>query len=225
MTPFDPVALLAMLLTFYPVVGPAALLQARAERPDYFASGEIRGTKGDKLWLPDGRKFDLIFATGSPAQHWQVLDVTIGDAGGAGGDVFALEAGPLAPIDESAWPEPLHEAVFVPLVADAIAQLAGADAALVTAHLTLTAAASPDALEAAYFDTIGGSDQELGGSRALLDRADPSDILGTTNAHGGAIDANEAQFSETPPDDIPDVPALPFPEPPDIQNPNPDTQS
>lgn len=224
MTPFDPIALLAMLVAFYPIVGPAALLQARAERPDYFASGEIRGTKGDKLWLPDGRKFDLIFATGSPSQHWQVLDVTIGDGGAAAGDVFALEAGPLEPIDESAWPTPSPAPVFVPLVADALHQMVGADARLVTMHTTLADAASPNALEAVYADTIAGADGALRGSRWLLDQADPTDVLATTQGHGGAIDTNAAQFDETPPDDMPPV-NDPGPQPPiENQNPNPDTQ-
>jgi hypothetical protein len=63
-TPFDPVALLAMLQAFYPTPSGAALAQARAERPEYFAGGELFGSKGDKLRLGDGRVFDCIFAAG-----------------------------------------------------------------------------------------------------------------------------------------------------------------
>jgi hypothetical protein len=80
-TPFDPFALLSMLLAFYPAVSPAAFAQARRERPEYFAGGSIIGSKGDKLQLPDGRVFDCIFASGGPlsGQRWQVLDVTNDD--------------------------------------------------------------------------------------------------------------------------------------------------
>jgi hypothetical protein len=104
-TPFDPDALLAMLLAFYPTPSAAALRQARAERPDYFAGGTLIGSKGDKLRLGDGRVFDLVFASGGlpGQQRWQVIDVT-NDPGSAG-DPFALEAGPLTPIDSTdVWP-------------------------------------------------------------------------------------------------------------------------
>jgi len=75
MTPFSPVALLTMLLTFYPDVSPAALVLARRERPDYFAGGALGGSHGDKLTLPDGTVWDLIYDVENETgdRHWQVI--------------------------------------------------------------------------------------------------------------------------------------------------------
>src|SRR4051812_25144545 len=90
-----------MLQAFYPAVSVAQLQRARVERPEYFAAGRLGGSKGEKLFLADGRVFDLILAAGGPAsgQRWQVLDGT--NDGRAGDDPFALEEGPLTLLDDS----------------------------------------------------------------------------------------------------------------------------
>jgi hypothetical protein len=101
MTPFDAVALLAMLLAFYPTVNASELARARRERPEYFAGGTLLGSKGDKLRLPDGRIFDLIQnAGGLPGQQrWQVIE-----PGPSVPEPWPLEAGPLTPIDVDRLP-------------------------------------------------------------------------------------------------------------------------
>lgn len=211
MVPFDPVALLAMLLAFYPVVGPAALLRARAERPDYFAGGEIRGTKGDKLWLPDGRKYDLIFATGSPAQHWQVLGPLPDGAGAAPDDPFALEDGPLARLDPARFVLLPRAPEFQPLVAAAVAEWSGHDTALATAHASMVEGADPIALDLAGGE-LDGAEGALGPHHALLDQANPADVIGTTDAHGATIDSELDALDEIVPGPI--DPHVPTPRPP-----------
>lgn len=57
MTPFDAIALAAMLRAFYPEPGRPALERARRERPEYFAAGRLTGVAGNVLQLPDGRVF------------------------------------------------------------------------------------------------------------------------------------------------------------------------
>jgi hypothetical protein len=221
-TPFDGVALLAMLIAFYPIVGPAALLRARAERPEYFAGGEIRGTEGDKLWLGDGRKFDLILRVNTPGQAWQVLELFGVDGAAAPDDPFQLEAGPLTPFDLSAFVRPPREDVFAPLVADAIGELAGVDGALHLAHTTLSDAADPAALDALDADGAGDLDSAIEQGHRLLDDADPGALLATTNSHDGAIAANEADLNELAPSEMPPAPE-PIQTPPiETPNPNPD---
>jgi hypothetical protein len=140
-TPFDPFALLSMLLAFYPAVSPAAFAQARRERPEYFAGGSIIGSKGDKLQLPDGRVFDCIFASGGPlsGQRWQVLDVT--NATASGSDGFALEAGPLTPLDEQTPLASLTATSFEGIVADELSAFGDSDGLL---HAAADAAARFD---------------------------------------------------------------------------------
>jgi hypothetical protein len=120
-TPFDQAALLAILNAFYPVVSAASLARARNERPEYFAGGTLFGSKGDKLRLPDGREFDLIFAAGGFAgqQRWQVIDAAPGDAG----DGLVDEPGALVPIDVEALPTFPAAAPFESLALAAVAEL------------------------------------------------------------------------------------------------------
>ena len=214
-----------MLLTFYPDVSAAALARARAERPEYFAGGTIVGSHGDKCRLPDGRLVDCIFdvenATGN--RHWQVIFVD--ETGGGGDDAFPLEAGPLVPIDESRWPAPTPAPGFAPIVAAALGDLAGGDPTLTSASGTLSEAASPAALEAAFAGTIAPAEAQLPGQLAALDATVPADVLATTQSHGPAIDANEAVFDEQPPGDLPPGPDLPPAPPIDVQPlPGTDTQ-
>jgi hypothetical protein len=221
-TPFDGVALLAMLVAFYPVVGPAALRRARDERPEYFAGGEIRGTEGDKLWLGDGRKFDLILKVNTPGQAWQVLELFGVDGAAAPDDPFQLEAGPLVPFDLSAFQPPAHDDTFTPLAAAAVGELNAVDGALHLAHTTLSDAADPAALDALDADGAGDLDGAIDQAHRLLDDADPGALLATTNSHDAAITANEAGLNELEPGEMPPAPE-PIQTPPiETPNPNPD---
>src|SRR5262245_54320550 len=101
---FDPVALLVMLLTFYPIVSVPELRRAQLERPEYFGGGVFIGSKGEKLKLPDGRIFDCIAGTSGPNPQWWVGDVTNEPPGA--GDPYPLEEGPLRLLDETIFPRP-----------------------------------------------------------------------------------------------------------------------
>jgi hypothetical protein len=60
MSPFDPVALTAMLRAFYPLASAADLARARRERPEYFGGGRLGGADGTLLELPDGRIYRVM---------------------------------------------------------------------------------------------------------------------------------------------------------------------
>lgn len=204
MTPFNQTALLAMLLTFYPIVSVENLRLARSERPDYFAGGTLFGSTGEKLRLPDGRVFDLIVDASNPdpkRRRWQVIE-----AGGAAGDpgLFPLEPGPFVLIDEAAWPRPNPQPVFVSIVAKAFGELDTADGMLGTAASTLVEASSPAALEAVFADTIGPAEAKVESSRNTLNVADPSDVILASGGTLPTIDAHEGDYSEPAPHDIDD---------------------
>lgn len=205
MTPFAPAALLAMLLTFYPIVSVANLQIARRDRPEYFAGGTLFGTTGEKLRLPDGRVFDLIFDASNPdpaRRRWQVIAASgAGDSGG----LFPLEAGPFTPIDESAWPAPHAVPVFVPLVASAYASLGDADGLFGQASSTLVAASSSAALQSVFSDTINRAEDRVDSSRNNLTAADPSDVIVASGGQVPAIASREDEYGV----DVPDEPVAP----------------
>jgi hypothetical protein len=222
MTPFDAVALLAMLLAFYPTVNASELARARRERPEYFAGGTLLGSKGDKLRLPDGRIFDLIQnAGGLPGQQrWQVIE-----PGPSVPEPWPLEAGPLTPIDVTVWapPRPADE-TFESLVSTHLAELEGSDRVL----------------DVARSDLAGGADRarELEDDRALDDGAavvdeihrssagtEIADLADASNGQAGAIDSTDNEYDEAPPDPkIPDNPE-PVPYPDTSNNPPPGESS
>lgn len=210
MTPFNGPALLVMLQTFYPIVGPAALARARQERPDYFAGGVIIGKEGDALLLPDARVFDLIFNVNTPIQRWQLLEVTGGGPLGPDDPLRNVE-GPLTPIDESAFVEPNPQPVFAPLVAAAHQELTPRDAAIGSSQFTLTEASTPGDLEATLSQTIDPAGPALDQELAQLDAAIPSDVIQAANTHPALIDASEHDLAETIPP--PDPPYRPPPRP------------
>jgi len=231
MTPFHPTALLAMLLTFYPLVNVAELQRARRERPDYFAGGTLFGSTGEKLRLPDGRVFDLIFDASNvdPARRrWQVILPGPGTADDA---AFPLEAGPFTPIDADAWPAPHAAPVFVPLVAAAYASLGDADGLFGTAASSLTAASAPAALTTVFESTIGAAERKISSSQSALTAADPTDVILAAGGVVPVLNAHEGEFSEPAPPEFPgvrppvgppvdDVPVWPDPnEPPPIPPP------
>jgi len=204
-TPFDPQALLVMLLTFYPIVSGEALLTARRERPEYFGGGTIIGHHFDALQLPDGRIFDCIFSVDSPAQHWQMIDETFGGDPVPPG--FELAPGPLAPLDSEIWPEPVLAHTFEQLVAGHVESLGDAAGALHAAQNTIAAESSPAAFEAIFNDTIDPAASAIADGTYTLARADNADVIETTNGHGAAIDRNDANYNEPPPEEPPPIDA------------------
>src|SRR6266487_3889747 len=104
MTPFDALALLAMLLAFYQPASAANLARAFSERPEYFGGGVLIGTVGDALRLPDGTIWDLIFAVDGPeTPHYQAIQPS-GGTGDAGDLLFPLAPGPLRPLRRDVLP-------------------------------------------------------------------------------------------------------------------------
>lgn len=186
MTPFDPAALVAMLLAFYPAVSVAALVRARRERPEYFAAGELFGTHGEKLRLPDGRIFDLIFDVDGPRRRWQAVDVT-GEVPG-GSESFPLEPGPLEPIDvETVLPPPL-EPVFAALVAGYLGDVQRAAGAIGVAAGDIVAAGNGEDVDGFYGESAGAGEYALEGHlRGFVD-LDPSDVIRNTGGLTGVID-------------------------------------
>lgn len=204
MTPFDPIALVAMLRAFYPVVSPAAFARARAERPEYFAGGVITRTNGDKLRLPDGRIFDCIINSGGApgTTFWTANDVT-NDPGGPV-DPFALEDGPLAPIDEALVIIPPSGESFEQLVSGELEGLGASDDVLHQAAAAVTEFGGAAALDAAWErEMVPAIEQH----QAALDALDANDItseLEAAEAHGATIDGAETEYDENPPADLPE---------------------
>jgi hypothetical protein len=222
-TPFDPQALLVMLLTFYPIVSVAELQRARAERPEYFAAGTLFGTVGEKLLLPDGRAFDLIYDASGPlaSRRWQVIEA----GPGGDGDPFGLEAGPLGPVDEPTAVPPLSDPTFVPLVSGAIGELSVLEQRIGDSGTTI-------ATNVADGDVTPLLDAELGEafyqheqtSRALEGET-IAELIDHTDGLERAIDGHEAEVPDQPPSTDPEPPAYdpgnPPPDEPPIDNPPP----
>lgn len=154
--PFDPDAMVAMLTGFYPTPTIANLRRAYTERPDYFAGGRLFGSCGEKLLLPTGRAWDLMFDCGGPRARWQAIDVT--DGGSGADDPFALETGPLDPLELPDILAPVRDDAFTQLVADALRELGASDDVLHGAATTLIEAGAPsglgDALTSALDDAV-----------------------------------------------------------------------
>jgi hypothetical protein len=110
--------------------------------------------------------------------------------------------------------------VFLPLVADAIAALGGSDAVLDRALLEGAGVVSEAAIDAVVQAELGGSDGILAGSHWILDGADPSDEIAATLGLDPRIDANDADYDEPPPPDMPDVPDPGGTPPPDVDIPS-----
>lgn len=201
MTPFDTVALVAMLVTFYPVVSAPEFARARRERPEYFGGGVIFGSKGDKLRLPDGREWDCIQAAGGPpsGRRWICIPIDPNDQGAT--DPFALEAGPLDPLDEQLVIFPGGDPSLVDLVAGALGGLDGAEGLLDGAAAAVVQAADPNQLDGTYRARVEPARDAHGRIRAALDSDDPGELLARTSAQDGEIDAARQDYvEESPPD-------------------------
>lgn len=208
MTPFDPVALLTMLLTFYPVVNGSELARARRERPEYFAGGVLFGSKGDKLQLTDGRAFDLIAnAGGAPgSQHWQVIPAGPGGAA----DPWPLEPGPVVPLDlpDTVRSGPTNQ--FEALVGGALASLGATDDSLGGAAEQLAASADAGGMVddgGAGLEPLERVAEEVTHSRSADDVAG---VLDNANNVSGAVAATDADYDQAPPQpQIPNEPQIP----------------
>lgn len=190
-----------MLVAFYPIVTPANLTRARTERPEYFAGAVLLGGSGDKLKLPDGRIFDCIFAVDGPLaqRRWQALDVT--NSGGGPEDPFALEPGPLTPVDETM-------AIFLPpdgefawVVGAYVEGFGGSEALLDRAATDVVELQVDAALAAGYAATIEPAGEQNAAIRAALEADNPADVLEQAQAHDGTINEQSGQYDEDPPDD------------------------
>jgi hypothetical protein len=200
--PFDPVALVAMLTTFYPVVSVAALRLARSERPEYFGAGVLGGSKGDKLTLPDGRVWDLIFAAGAApgVQRWQAIEATGADGGA--GEPWPLEPGPLTPLD--AFPvRPRSAATFEALVTEELGALEGRDEQLAAAGQAVADFDGAGALNDAASQLLDPAIEAHAHTRGTIDADDMGDELDAANNTSGAIDAARNEYDEDPPEDVP----------------------
>lgn len=154
--PFEPGAMVAMLKSFYPVVTIANLRRAQQERSEYFGGGALFGSCGEKLRLPTGQVWDLMFDCGGLNAHWQAIEP--GEGGGGGDDPFSLEPGPLDVLELPEIVPPVPDGAFTQLVADAIRELGASDDILHQAGTVLVEANAPsglgDALSAALDDAM-----------------------------------------------------------------------
>lgn len=209
MTPFDPWALLAMLLAFYPQPSAEAFARARSERPEYFAGGVIVSTGRDKLRLPDGRVFDFIQnVDGLPSQRrWIVLDVT--DAAGTPGDGLQLDPGPLTPLDDQAPIFPASRETFEALVAGQLEVLDGAAGVLDRAETAIASSDLGAAVDRSFAARVTPAAEAHAAIRAALDIDDPIDELVAASEHSGKPGTAKGQYAE--------------PAPPDVDEPDPGT--
>ena len=202
MTPFDPWALLAILEAFYPEPTAASLRRARSERPEYFAGGTLIGRSGDKLQLPDGRIWDLIFGVDGPRppRRWIAIDVTDPDPNAVPG--FELEPGPLEPLDEEMLLFPPHADIFTPLVAGHLEGLEGSDGVLATAATAVLAHDGAGRLERDWARVMEPAIAQHATIRVALDGDDPIAVLAAATGHDGEIEGGRRDYDEPPPPDI-----------------------
>jgi hypothetical protein len=210
-TPFDAIALLAMLQAFYPVVTRASLERAYRERPEYFAGGRLIGRHGEALQLADGRIFDLAFAAWTPISRWQVLDVTNSEPGEP--DPFALEEGPLVPLDEAQLEYPPFEPAFAPLVAQALGDVAGAELALLDAETR--AAGQGDPAGTGPLDALDLEDatRAIVEERETFGALDPADVVTASAGESRRVDDAIGEIGD-PESSLPQEEPLPDAGPP-----------
>lgn len=202
MTPFDPIALLAMLLTFYPIVSVAELQRARRERPEYFAGGTLGGSKGEKLFLSDGRVFDLIYAAGGlPHQmRWTVQDVT--DEAPGRPNPWPLEDGPLRPIDDGVIVVPPAAYGFESLVAGELAALGASEALLDRAAVDAAEASARVNIGPAFDRLVGPAHDHHAAMRRALELDDPAAELEAAGLTRGTIDSAITEYDEPLPPEL-----------------------
>lgn len=212
MTPFDPVALWVMLLTFYPQPIPANITRALIERPEYFAGAAQIGTSGDAIRLPDGRIFDLIFNVGAldGSSRWQVIipGATVNDP-----NRIELVAGPLAPIDV-AGAVPVHlDPRFAELAGFHLAQVAGGEGAIAGRAGELAAAADPREMQEAFDAANYDGERALYNHLATFGELDPSAGIAATSDRGTVITDAQSDYPDPDAAAPPDFPIEGDPEP------------
>lgn len=198
MTPFDALALLVMLQTFYPFVSRFALQHAREDRPEYFAGGALIGSSQTHLQLPDGRIYDLIRDEGGLHQAWQVLDVTHEEPGPP--DPFPFEEGPLVPFDVERYVPRPYETAFAELVSGHLAELAGAGAAIEQHAGTIASGGDGGNVDGAFEETAGAGERALEGQLRAFEELNPSE--GASAAGGLVGTINDAQTDYPDPDAV-----------------------
>ena len=211
MIPFDRVALLAMLVTFYPEVSRANLELAYRERPEYFAGGVLFGTNGEKLRLGDGRFFDLAYDAWGPRRRWQVHEIVAGEESAP--NPFPLEEGllvpfsmnPVIPTMPGAFASP-----FVSVVAEGAAQLGAENQLLGTIGGNVAVAAAPEQLADIAGDDIAQLAGAVDAEGSAWSVMDPAGVIERT---GGALPGIDQQVQAHPEPQI-DTEPLPDPGPP-----------
>lgn len=220
MTPFDPVALVVMLSTFYPSVTLTSLQRAFRERPDYFAGGHLFGRLSDVLVLPDGRAFDIVYAAWTAASRWTAIYLDPNATPGE--DPFPLDPGPLVELDVDATvPEP-SDPIFESLVAPHVAELHAADGHIGIAALTIAEGGAGAELG----DTLGAELAEAQGQHYMHSRALegelPGELIETMNGHIRQAEYNDLVQGDPNVDAPPDAPTQdPGPKP----KPDPDERN
>jgi hypothetical protein len=163
----------------------------------------IFGTKGDKLRLPDGREFDCIVAAGGPpdGRRWQCARIDPNDADA--GDPFALEAGPLTPIDASdVWPGSPAPG-FEAFVAGELGALDGSEHQLDGAAQSAVEFDGAGAFDDSFRRLVDPATEAHVNIRRALDEDDPIDELGAAGDLGDAPDREGQQYVEEEPADLP----------------------
>jgi hypothetical protein len=130
-----------------------------------------------------------------------------------GGNVFALEAGPLDPVDTAANYYGFgQDPSFESLVSDHLGALDGSDAQLDAVHATVTQndpAAAATALDDGTLDAAAGAHQA---GQAATAGETIDDIAGATDGQRAGIDDTRSGYDEPPPPDA--APNDPGPPPP-----------
>jgi hypothetical protein len=199
-----------MLLAFYPVVSGAALLRARAERPEYFGGGAIIGRHYDALLLPDGTVWDLISnvdGVGNAPTAWQAIR-----PGPGGGTTWELEAGPLVPLDPQALPLPAPRQEFAQLAGAALRELGDAPGALEAHEHDMREVGDPSPFEAAGHELLDPARWELSDQIGSHDELNPAEWIEHTHGLDASLPGEAARIpdnNEYIDVEIPNAPPVP----------------
>lgn len=174
MTPFNAVAVLAMLIAFYPEASPNALAAAIRERPEYFSGAEQIAATG-YIVLPDARVLRVLMFPDAthPFAYWQISGPGIDTA--SIGDRIVLEPGPLQPLDVDRAIPPALAPGFAELAGQYLAQVDGGAAFMRARVGELAAAADPADMHALFDGELGDGEYALHNQLSTLDELDPSE--------------------------------------------------
>lgn len=211
MGPFDPVALVVMLETFYPRVTRANLERAYEERREYFGGGRLIGRLSDALLLPDARIFDIVFAAWTPRSKWQALDVTHAEPSEP--DEFALEPGPLEYVDVDRVFVRDGTETFEAAAGAALVELGASEAHYDQAINELAAAVDQGEIDAEYDETVGGAAERLAADVTAVEELAGTELLEESDGLALETSDRRGEFSSDPYTE--DAPVIrPDPKPP-----------